>query len=103
VASRENDVALSVASVWECVIKHTLGKLHLPEAPALYVPRQRSRHGFASLPILEEDIPRLAQLPALHKDPFDRILIAQAQEHGLVLVTADQLITQYPVTSLDWA
>lgn len=101
VASGENEVALSVASIWECVIKYRLGKLDLPEEPALYLPRQRSRHGFESLPVAEGDVLRLAHLPSIHKDPFDRILVAQAQERGMVLVTADPVISRYPVTTLD--
>ncbi len=91
-----------MASIWECVIKHRLGKLDLPAEPGIYLPRQRSRHGFESLPVAEGDVLRLAQLPSIHKDPFDRILVAQAQEHGMVLVTADPVISRYPVSTLDW-
>jgi len=52
--------------------------------------------------VAEGDVLRLAQLPSIHKDPFDRILVAQAQERGMVLVTADPVISRYPVTTLDW-
>src|ERR1700736_2127914 len=73
-----NEVYLSAASVWEAVIKYALGKLPLPEPPAGYVPRQREAHRIASLPVEEGAFQHLAGLPPLHRDPFDRILIAQA-------------------------
>jgi PIN domain nuclease of toxin-antitoxin system len=71
-----NEVYLSVASVWEVVIKHSLGKLPLPEAPAEYLPRQREVHQIATLPVEEPALLHLARLAPLHRDPFDRILIA---------------------------
>ena len=73
-----NEVFLSVASVWEAVIKYALGKLPLPEPPAGYLPRQREAHQIATLPIEEAGLVHLAGLPPLHRDPFDRILVAQA-------------------------
>ena len=98
----ENEVFVSAASVWECVIKSRLGKLDLPDDPGVYLPRQRSRHGFESLAITERDVLRVGTLPFIHKDPFDRVLVAQATEHRLQLVTADPLISRYPVSFLDW-
>src|SRR6266550_1878772 len=82
-----NEIFLSAASVWEAVIKFALGKLPLPEAPAEYLPRQREAHRIATLPVEEAALAHLAGLPPLHRDPFDRILIAQALQHGLELVT----------------
>src|SRR5947207_15548880 len=76
-----NEVYLSVASVWEAVIKYTLGKLPLPQPPAEYLPQQRDAHWIATLPIDEGAFGHLAGLPPLHRDPFDRILIAQALQH----------------------
>src|ERR1700676_4488819 len=73
-----NEVYLSVASVWEAVIKYALGKLALPEAPAEYLPRQREAHRIATLPVEEAALSYLAGLATLQRDPFDRILIAQA-------------------------
>lgn len=73
---------LSVASVWEAVIKYALGKLPLPEAPAEYLPRQRQAHRNATLPIEEAAFVHLASLPPLHRDPFDRIVIAQSAPAG---------------------
>src|SRR5947209_1119500 len=95
-----NGVYLSVASVWEAVIKYALGKLPLPEAPAAYLPRQRAAHQIASLPVEEPAIAHLAGLPPLHRDPFDRILIAQALQHGLELATVDDAVRAYPVSLL---
>jgi PIN domain nuclease of toxin-antitoxin system len=98
-----NEVSLSVASVWEAVIKYTLGRLPLPEAPAAYLPRQREAHRIATLPVEEEALAHLAGLPSLHRDPFDRILIAQALQHSLKLVTVDDAVRAYPVPLLPTA
>jgi PIN domain nuclease of toxin-antitoxin system len=98
----ENTVFLSVASVWECVIKQQLGKLLLPSAAATYLSQQRERHFIDSLNINEASVSQLSQLPMLHRDPFDRILIAQALHYGLTLVTVDAAIKQYAVPMLSW-
>ena len=95
-----NEVYLRVASVWEAVIKHALGKLPLPEAPAEYLPRQRQAHRIATVPVEEAALMHLASLPPLHRDPFDRILIAQALQHGLQLVTVNDAVRAYPVPLL---
>ena len=96
----ENDVFLSVASVWEAVIKHQLGRLPLPEPAHTYLPRQRERHHIASLVVDEASVAQLAELPPLHRDPFDRILIAQARQHELTVATVDPLIRQYAVQAV---
>jgi len=93
----ENEAYLSVASIWEIVIKYKLGKLSLPERPEKYIPSKREQHEIDSLPLDEEATLYLAKLPDLHKDPFDRILICQAIVAGLVILTPDDLITQYPL------
>ena len=95
-----NEVYLSVASIWEAVIKHWLGKLPLPAPPAEYLPQQRDAHGIAALPIDEGAMPHLAGLPALHRDPFDRLLIAQALQHGMAIATVDAEVAAYPVPQL---
>lgn len=92
-----NAVYLSVVSLWEIIIKHELGKLALPEAPETYMPRQRTLHRISTLPVDEASVSRLAALPSLHRDPFDRMLICQAQEHGLTLATVDQALQAYAV------
>ncbi len=78
-------------------MKHRLGKLPLPPTPERYLPAQRRVHGFDALPLDESSVSRLADLPDLHRDPFDRMLICQALAHGLTLATVDPLIQQYPV------
>ena len=93
-----NQVLLSVASVWEAVIKYALGKLPLPEAPSDYLPRQRAAHQIASLPLEEAALAHLAALPPLHRDPFDRILIAQALTVPLRLLTHDVRVARYSDT-----
>jgi PIN domain nuclease of toxin-antitoxin system len=95
-----NAVYLSVASIWEAVIKHALGKLPLPEAPAIYLPRQRVAHRVSSLNIDEDVFVLLAGLPPLHRDPFDRIIIAQTLQHHLTLTTVDDAVRAYPVPLL---
>jgi PIN domain nuclease of toxin-antitoxin system len=98
-----NEVYLSAASVWEAVIKYALGKLPLPEPPAEYLPQQRAAHRIATLAVEEAALAHLASLPPLHRDPFDRILIAQALQHGLQLVTVDDAVRAYPVPLLPMA
>ncbi len=95
-----NAIFLSVVSVWEAVIKYGLGKLPLPADPSSYLPTMRIAHGFASLPVEERAMPRLAHLPAIHRDPFDRMLVAQALQHGLTMVTVDPNVLAYPVACL---
>ena len=95
-----NEVFLSVASVWEMVIKYGLGKLPLPSPPEEYVPRQREQHRIASLAIEEAALAHLAKLPPLHRDPFDRMLVAQALQHDLTLLSVDQAVRAYPVKLL---
>lgn len=95
-----NNVFLSVVSVWESIIKYDLGKLPLPSAPADYLTQQRESHQIQSLPVTEEVLFHFAKLPLLHRDPFDRMMIAQAMHHGLTLVTLDNAIKAYPINFL---
>ena len=92
-----NEVYLSSVSTWEMAVKYALGRLPMPEPPAPFVRLQREQHGIEPLPLEEEAALHLTRLPPLHKDPFDRMLICQAIVHGLVILTQDQLIYQYPV------
>jgi PIN domain nuclease of toxin-antitoxin system len=98
-----NEVYLSAASVWEAVIKHGLGKLPLPGPPEDYLPEQRDAHGIATLAVDEGAMPHLAALPALHRDPFDRMLVAQALQHKLTVLTVDPDVVAYPVPLLPTA
>jgi PIN domain nuclease of toxin-antitoxin system len=95
-----NEVFLSVASVWETVIKYHLGKLSLPAPPETYLPQQRVAHGIASLAIEEDAMPHLAGLPAHHGDPFDRLLVAQALQHSLTVATVDPKVAAYAIPLL---
>lgn len=97
VADPAKDVYVSAVTAWEIAVKHGRGKLPLRRRPDIFVPEERRRHGFKSLPIDEASTLQLRRLPPLHKDPFDRLLICQAIEHGMTLVTPDRLISQYPV------
>jgi PIN domain nuclease of toxin-antitoxin system len=69
----------------------------MDEPPASFLPLQRELHGLASLPIDEGCVRRLPELPALHRDPFDRIIVAQALHHDLAIMTVDPIIRSYPV------
>lgn len=100
VTNPDNEVYLSAASVWEIVIKHALGKLPLPEPPRQFIPSQRTLLALTTLPIEEAAVLALDRLPALHRDPFDRILVCQALTHGLVIVSPDPQIQQYPIPTL---
>jgi PIN domain nuclease of toxin-antitoxin system len=95
----DHQVYLSPVSFWEILVKHQLGKLPLPEQPEIYLSRQRARHGLDSLALDEASVQRLTSLPSHHRDPFDRLLICQALEHGLTLITVDEAILQYPVAT----
>jgi PIN domain nuclease of toxin-antitoxin system len=91
-----NDLFLSSVSIWEISVKHGLGRLHLPEPPDRFLPRERERHLITPLPLEETAVLHLHRLPKLHKDPFDRMLVCQAIDRGLVILTPDRLINQYP-------
>ncbi|MEX2138773.1 MAG: type II toxin-antitoxin system VapC family toxin [Pirellulales bacterium] len=90
-------VYLSVASVWEAVVKQQLGKLPLPDPAETFLPEERDKHRISTLPIEEQALLHLAALPPLHRDPFDRMLISQALQPDLTMQTVDQAIKAYPV------
>jgi PIN domain nuclease of toxin-antitoxin system len=96
IKNSNNEVFLSVISVWECVIKYQLGKLNFPEHPDIYLPKKRKQHLINSLVIDEKSIVHLKDLTLLHKDPFDRLLMCQALQHDLTIVTEDNAILDYP-------
>ena len=99
----DHEVYASVVSLWETIVKYRLGKLPLPEPPERYLPTQRERHRIAKLPLDEASVRQLATLPPIHRDPFDRMLICQAMEHTLTIITVDELFRAYPVPILDYA
>ena len=96
----ENQVYLSVISLWEIILKNQIDKLPLPEPPQLFVPAERERHLIENLPLDEASVRYLAELPQLHRDPFDRMLICQARANQMMLVTVDNAILQYSVVTL---
>lgn len=93
----ENDLFLSAASAWEIAIKARIGKIKLPNSPLLYVPRRARESNILSLPITEEHALAVGELPMRDADPFDRILVAQAQLENLTIVTADREFERYDV------
>lgn len=95
-----NDVGLSAVSAWEIAVKHRLGRLRLPDEPTRFVPRERRRHRIAERPFTEGAALLEARLPPIHRDPFDRALVAHAIEAGAVIVTPDDEIRRYPVRTL---
>lgn len=101
VASPDTELWLSVASVWEIVIKHAIGKLRLPLPPREYVPTRVARDGVRPLPVELEHALRVADLPAHHRDPFDRLLIAQAIHEQLPIMTNDPQFVPYGIQLLD--
>ncbi|HVL66745.1 MAG TPA: type II toxin-antitoxin system VapC family toxin [Vicinamibacterales bacterium] len=93
----ENEVYVSAVSAWEIAIKAAAGRLDLRgSTPDRFVPGHRDAAGFAALPIDEESALHGFRLPALHRDPFDRMLVSQAIVHGLTILTPDPLVVQYP-------
>lgn len=98
-----HEIYLSVVSLWETLIKYHLGKFPLPEPPERYRPTQRARHQITNLPLDEASVRQLAALPPIHRDPFDRMLICQALEHKLTIITVDEIFQAYPAPILGHA
>jgi PIN domain nuclease of toxin-antitoxin system len=95
-----NERLLSAASSWEIAIKYRLGRLPLPEPPQRYVPSRMRAIGASALAIEHTHALAVAELQPLHKDPFDRLLVVQAQALDVTILTADATIAQYPVRTL---
>ncbi|MBI5670743.1 MAG: type II toxin-antitoxin system VapC family toxin [Chloroflexi bacterium] len=88
---------LSIASAWEMQIKQQIGKLQLGASLTTVIENQQQNNGILLLPIQLTHIVALDQLPPHHKDPFDRLLIAQARVENLILISGDPIFKQYPV------
>ena len=91
----ENDFVFSAASIWEIAIKSGLGKPNF-RVSARAIRREMIEHGYEELPVYGQHGMAVDTLPPIHKDPFDRILIAQSLVEGITLLTADATIAQYP-------
>jgi PIN domain nuclease of toxin-antitoxin system len=91
----ENELFFSAASLWEVVVKRSLGRADF-KVDARVLRRGLLDNGYSELPIGSEHTVALESLPPLHKDPFDRMLVAQAQVEGITLLTADARVAQYP-------
>lgn len=100
VEDRANTLLLSAASAWEIAIKYALGRLDLPDPPADYVPERLRLLDGEAVPIEHRHALAVAELPLLHRDPFDRLLVAQAKLLDIPIVTADPRIAQYEVQTL---
>ena len=94
------DVSFSMASAWEIAIKVGGGRMVLPEIVERYLPDRLRHHGFELMSIELPHVFRAGSLPRLHGDPFDRMLVAQAQIEGLPILTADPAISRYDVVTI---
>lgn len=100
--SGKHELYFSAASSWEIAIKASINKLPLPEPPAQYVPNMLVTAGIHSLMITHVHALAVANLPRHHTDPFDRMLVAQAQQERMTLLTSDKEILKYDVNAI-WA
>lgn len=99
--SPDSEVWVSAASAWEIALKYSLGRLSLKDAPERLLPDAMRRSGFQELAVTVEHALAVRALPRHHTDPFDRLLIAQAQIEGLTIVTADAAFESYHVAIID--
>jgi PIN domain nuclease of toxin-antitoxin system len=99
---KKNDFYVSHVTAWEISIKYGLGKLSLPQSPETFFPDRLRRSQFLGLPIELEHVLNVHLLPPIHKDPFDRLLIAQARRETLTVLTADSTFAKYQVATIDF-
>ena len=97
ISDGRNEIFLSAASAWEIAIKYARGRLALPELPRLYVAQRMSQHRFNPLPVEISHALHVSDLPEIHLDPFDRLLISQSLLEGMPLLTGDATIARYGV------
>ena len=95
-----NRLFVSDATVWEIVLKHLSGKLPMPEPPRTWLPKQMEFFDLQRQPIDLESLVRSGELPGVHRDPFDRLLCAQAVTHGFTVLTPDVPIRELGATTL---
>jgi PIN domain nuclease of toxin-antitoxin system len=92
----ENELLFSAASLWEVAIKSALGRANFHVDPKL-LRRGLLDNGYLELPVTSAHAVAVMSLPPIHKDPFDRLIVAQALEEGITLVTSDEVVSKYPV------
>ncbi len=97
IADQSSALVLSGASSWEIAIKYAIGRLSLPSRPSVYVPSRLRASGVRGMPIEHAHCLAVAELPPLHRDPFDRLIVAHAQLEGYTVITGDEQIQQYDV------
>lgn len=95
-----NEVLVSAASAWEIAINVHLRRMELPDDPQRFVPDQIEANSFGRLAVQVRHALKVADLPDIHRDPFDRLLVAQAAVEELVLVTADPTLRRYPIETI---
>jgi PIN domain nuclease of toxin-antitoxin system len=100
VEERRTELLLSAVSSWEIAIKHGVGRLSLPEPPDRYVPNRMRAIGARGVAIEHSHALAVVSLPPLHRDPFDRLLVAQAGIIDVPILTADQAVAQYSAETL---
>ena len=100
IANEQNEPIFSVVSAWEIAIKASVGKLELPQPPEKFVAEQISRNALDVLPIHLRHALGIHGLPDHHRDLFDRLLIAQAVVENFAILTADPLVTKYPIQTI---
>ena len=100
IKDKDNNIVVSAASVWEIATKHRIGKLLSADTVAPDIPGAIADQGFGELPVTVDDAARAGTLPGPHRDPFDRMLIAQALGRNLVLISIEHLFDQYGVRRL---
>lgn len=97
---RENEILISVASLWEIAIKHSLGKLDLERPFAELIPGQLDRQGITILPLELAHLTEVDRLPFHHRDPFDRVIAAQALSERIPVISVDAALDPYGVTRI---
>ncbi len=95
IADEENELLFSAASLWEVAIKRGLGRSDFQVDPRV-LRRRLLDNGYSELPIVSGHLVAIDSLPSIHKDPFDRLLVAQATVEGITLLTLDTVVAQYP-------
>jgi PIN domain nuclease of toxin-antitoxin system len=98
--SSGNEVYLSAASAMEIAVKYSAKRLLLAEPPPVWLPKQRAAHGVEALAVDEESALHVSLLPLIHRDPFDRLLVAQAIVHGMTILTPDPIVARYPARTM---